>query len=64
MMFFTYFHVLSRPVPSFGPDFLNLDYGEYGHRPWYGYYVFSGEKVNKSMSYDSMCSFFSNTLIN
>jgi hypothetical protein len=56
MMFFAYFHVLSRPVPCFEPDFMNPDYGEYGYRLWYEYYVFSGEKVNKSMSYDSRCS--------
>jgi hypothetical protein len=54
IMFFTYFHVLSRSVPSFEPDFMNLDYGEYGHRPWYEYFVFFGERVNKSMSYDSI----------
>jgi hypothetical protein len=53
VMFFTYFHILSLPVPRFEPDFTNANYGEYGHRPWYEYYVFSGEKVDKQMSYDS-----------
>jgi hypothetical protein len=56
MMFFTYFHALSLPVPRFEPDFMNVNYGEYGYRPWYEYYVFSGEKVDKQMSYDSMHS--------
>lgn len=54
MMFFAYFHVLSLPVPQFEPDFTNTNYGEYGYRLWYEYYVFSGEKVDKQMSYDSM----------
>jgi len=58
IMFFTYFHIYSCPVPSFEPDFTNLAYGEYGHRSWYENYVFSGEKVNKPMSYDSKCPFF------
>ncbi|KAF8467061.1 hypothetical protein DFH94DRAFT_817762 [Russula ochroleuca] len=53
MMFFSYFHILSLPVPCFEPDFTNRSYGEYGYRSWYEYYVFSGERVNKQMSYDN-----------
>jgi hypothetical protein len=56
MMFFAYFHVLCQPVPRFEPEFSNPNFGEYGRRPWYECYVFSGERVDKQMSYDSMCS--------
>jgi hypothetical protein len=55
MMFFTYFHVMLLSAPHFEPDFTNPNYGEYGHRRWYDYHVFLGEKVDKPMSYDSMC---------
>jgi hypothetical protein len=56
MMFFAYFHILCQPVPCYEPEFANPNYGEYGCRSWYECYVFSGEKIDKQMSYDSMCS--------
>jgi hypothetical protein len=56
MMFFSYFHILCLSAPRFEPDFTNPSYGEYGHRSWYECYVFPGERVDKQMSYDSMCS--------
>ena len=56
MMFFAYFNIPCQPVPRYEPEFANPNYSEYGHCSWYECYVFSGEKTDKQMSYDSMCS--------
>jgi hypothetical protein len=56
MLFFAYFHILDAPVPDFRPDFDDPEAGEYGHRDWYGLYLFSGRATTTAMSYDSKCS--------
>jgi Centromere DNA-binding protein complex CBF3 subunit, domain 2 len=56
MLFFTYFHILDAPIPDFRPDFDDPEAGEYGHRDWYGLYLFSGRATTTAMSYDSKCS--------
>jgi Centromere DNA-binding protein complex CBF3 subunit, domain 2 len=53
MLFFGYFHILDVPVPDFRPDFDDAEAGEYGHRDWYGLYLFSGRAMTTAMSYDS-----------
>ncbi len=53
LLFYTQFHVLSRPLPGFAPTFGQPNYGEFGYRPWYENFVFWGEDPTKQMSYDS-----------
>jgi len=53
-LFFAHFHILSRPVPDFAPDFTT---SENGDRPWYLYHVFypaaRGGTPEQPMRYDS-----------
>jgi hypothetical protein len=46
-LFFTHFHVLGSPVPSFEPDFTT----EYGRHEWYEYHVFYTTSVRSEMTY-------------
>lgn len=54
MLFFAYFHVLMKEPPSFIPDYSDPQFGQFGRRPWYEWYVFpSSEGDNLPMSYQS-----------
>jgi hypothetical protein len=53
LLFFTYFHVLSMPVPSFEPNFSDPEHGEVGRRGWYEIFIFSTKTPQTSMSYES-----------
>ncbi|THH20826.1 hypothetical protein EW146_g575, partial [Bondarzewia mesenterica] len=50
---FTYFHVLSSAAPNFTPDFSNTNYGLYGRREWYEYYLFHASDIRREMSYEN-----------
>jgi hypothetical protein len=57
MLFFGYFHILSKPAPNFAPDFVSPNCGQYGVRTWYEYHVFfpmaRGGSPEQPMTYDS-----------
>ncbi|TFY77579.1 hypothetical protein EWM64_g6432, partial [Hericium alpestre] len=48
-----YFHVLSKPVPDFVPDFTDTAFGEFGRRDWYVYHLFYGKDISRRMTYEN-----------
>lgn len=52
--FWVQFHVMGKPCPDFSPDFSDPNYGEFGRRDWYKFFVFpSSEGDDVEMSYKS-----------
>ncbi|TFY74024.1 hypothetical protein EWM64_g9990 [Hericium alpestre] len=51
--FWAYFHVLSKPMPDFTPDFNDKEFGEFGRRDWYSYHLFYGKDISKGMTYEN-----------
>lgn len=40
---FSHFHILSKALPEFSPDFSDDGHGEYGRRDWYEVFCFQGK---------------------
>lgn len=41
--FFSYFHILKKPIPTFAPDFDDPNHSEFGRRDWYKLLLFPGK---------------------
>ncbi|GBE82271.1 hypothetical protein SCP_0406550 [Sparassis crispa] len=56
LQFFSHFHIQNNPLPSFGADVTDRNFGEYGRRNWYQYHVFYALRLDMPMSYETHCS--------
>lgn len=52
-LFFAIFHIQEPPNLDFKPDFSDKNYGEYGRRDWYRWFVFTTTGITSPMSYES-----------